>query len=39
MRVEDAGQPDGLIVEELQKGYEIGGKVLRPSMVKVVGNS
>jgi Molecular chaperone GrpE (heat shock protein) len=39
MRVEDAGQPDGLIVEELQKGYEAGGKVLRPSMVKVVGNS
>ncbi len=38
MRVEDAGQPDGLIVGELQKGYEISGKVLRPSMVKVVGN-
>lgn len=39
MRIEDAGQPDGLVVEELQKGYEFGGKVLRPSMVKVVGNS
>lgn len=39
MRVEDAGQADGLIVEELQKGYEMGGKVLRPSMVKVVSNS
>lgn len=38
MRVEDAARPDGLVVEELQKGYEIGGKVLRPSMVKVVGN-
>lgn len=39
MRVEDAGKPDGLIVEELQKGYEVNGRVLRPSMVKVVGNS
>ncbi len=39
MRVEDACQADGLIVEELQKGYEMGGKVLRPSMVKVVSNS
>lgn len=39
MRVEDAGQADGLIVEELQRGYEMGGKVLRPSMVKVVSNS
>ncbi len=39
LRVEDAAQPDGQIVEELQKGYEINGKVLRPSMVKVVGNS
>jgi molecular chaperone GrpE len=38
MRVEDASQPDGLVVEELQKGYTAGGKVLRPSMVKVVGN-
>jgi molecular chaperone GrpE len=39
LRVEDASQPDGLIVEEFQKGYELNGKVLRPSMVKVVGNS
>lgn len=39
MRVEDPGQADGLIVEELQKGYAAGGKVLRPSMVKVVGNA
>ncbi len=39
MRVEDVCQADGLIVEELQKGYEMGGKVLRPSMVKVVSNS
>jgi molecular chaperone GrpE len=39
MRVEDTGQPDGLVVAELQKGYTAGGKVLRPSMVKVVSNS
>lgn len=38
-RVEDAGQPDGLIVDELQKGYEMGGRVLRPSMVRVVSNA
>jgi molecular chaperone GrpE len=39
LRVEDASQPDGQVVEELQKGYELSGKVLRASMVKVVGNS
>jgi molecular chaperone GrpE len=39
MRVEDDGQPDGLVVEELQKGYMANNKVLRPSMVKVVSNS
>jgi molecular chaperone GrpE len=39
MRVEDASQPDGLVVEELQKGYMAGAKVLRPSMVKVVSNT
>lgn len=38
-RVEDADRPDGLIVDELQKGYEMGGKVLRPSMVRVVSNA
>jgi molecular chaperone GrpE len=38
MRVEDAGQPDGLVVEELQKGYVSQAKILRPSMVKVVSN-
>lgn len=38
-RVEDAARPDGLIVEELQKGYEMGGRVLRPSMVRVVSNA
>ncbi|WP_371370630.1 nucleotide exchange factor GrpE [Sporomusa aerivorans] len=38
MRVEDACQPEGMIVEELQKGYKINGRTVRPSMVKVVGN-
>lgn len=38
MRVEDETQADGTVVEELQKGYAVRGKVIRPSMVKVVGN-
>ena len=38
MRVEDPGQPDGIVVEELQKGYSLRGKVIRPSLVKVVSN-
>jgi len=38
MRVEDPEQPDGTIAEELQKGYSVRGKVIRPSMVKVVSN-
>ncbi len=38
MRVEDESQADGTVVEELQKGYAVRGKVIRPSMVKVVGN-
>ena len=38
MRVEDADKEDGAIAEELQKGYMVQGKVIRPSMVKVVGN-
>lgn len=37
LRVEDAEQAEGTIVEELQKGYSVKGKVIRPSMVKVVG--
>ena len=37
MRVEDSEQPGGTIVEEFQKGYAVGSKVIRPSMVKVVG--
>ena len=38
MRVEDDTKADGTVVEELQKGYAVRGKVIRPSMVKVVGN-
>lgn len=37
LRVEDDERPAGTIVEELQKGYSVRGKVIRPSMVKVVG--
>ncbi len=39
MRVEDADQEDGMIVEELQKGYKVKTRVIRPSMVKVVNNN
>ena len=38
MRVEDAEKEDGTIVAELQKGYIVKGRVIRPSMVQVVGN-
>ncbi|MBU2701489.1 molecular chaperone GrpE [Sporomusaceae bacterium BoRhaA] len=39
MRVEDAEAEDGIITEELQKGYKVKNRVVRPSMVKVVNNS
>jgi molecular chaperone GrpE len=39
MRVEDAEAEDGTITEELQKGYKVKNRVIRPSMVKVVNNS
>lgn len=39
MRVAADDQPDGMIVEELQKGYKVNGRVIRPSMVKVAGNN
>lgn len=39
MRVSDADKPDGLIVEELQRGYLYRGTALRPSMVKVIANN
>lgn len=38
MRVEDSEQEEGTIIEEFQKGYVVRGKVIRPSMVKVVGH-
>ena len=39
LSVADENSPDGQIAEELQRGYKLFGKVLRPSMVKVVKNS
>ncbi|WP_093691565.1 nucleotide exchange factor GrpE [Sporolituus thermophilus] len=39
MRVEDPDRRDNTVVEVLQKGYMVHGKVIRPSMVKVVNNS
>lgn len=38
MRVEDGGHPENSVVEELQRGYVMHDRVLRPSMVKVAGN-
>ena len=37
MRVEDSGQLEGTVLEELQKGYSVQSRVIRPSMVKVSG--
>lgn len=39
MRIANPEKEDGIIVEELQKGYILNGKIVRPSMVKVVGNN
>ncbi len=33
--VEDTDQPDGMVVEEVQKGYMLGEEMLRPARVKV----
>lgn len=38
MRVADETKEDDTVAEELQCGYSVHGKVIRPSMVKVVGN-
>ncbi len=38
MRVENSDKEDGAIVAELQKGYMVKGRVIRPSMVQVAGN-
>lgn len=37
MRVEDSSVPTDTVVEVLQPGYTIGGRVLRPALVKVSG--
>lgn len=33
--VEDSDQPEGMVVEEIQKGYMLGEDMLRPARVKV----
>lgn len=38
MRVADESKEDDTVAEELQKGYSVRGRVIRPSMVKVIGN-
>ena len=35
MQVESEEHEDNIVVEELQKGYRLGGRVIRPAMVKV----
>lgn len=35
MQVEDTGNPENTVVEELRRGYYLKGKVIRPAMVKV----
>lgn len=39
MRVENPDMEDETIAQELQKGYMVKGRVIRPSMVQVVANS
>lgn len=39
MRVENSELEDGAIAMEMQKGYMVKGRVIRPSMVQVVANS
>lgn len=38
MKVEAPDEPEGTILEEIRRGYTLGGKVIRASMVKVSGN-
>ena len=38
MRVEDPEREDDTVAQELQKGYMVKGRVIRPSMVQVVFN-
>jgi molecular chaperone GrpE len=39
MQEETDEHPDGYITEEIQRGYRLGDRVLRPSMVKVASNT
>lgn len=34
--VEEKGKESGIIIEEMQKGYTVHGKILRPAKVKVI---
>jgi molecular chaperone GrpE len=38
MQEETDAYPDGYVAEEMQRGYRLGDRVLRPSMVKVASN-
>lgn len=38
MRVEDPDKEDDTVAQDLQKGYMVKGRVIRPSMVQVVSN-
>ena len=38
LRVEDPEKEDDTVAQELQKGYMVKGRVIRPSMVQVVSN-
>lgn len=39
MQEETSEHPDGTVIEEMQRGYRLGERVLRPSMVKVASNT
>jgi molecular chaperone GrpE len=39
MQEETTEHPDGHVIEEMQRGYRLGERVLRPSMVKVANNA
>lgn len=36
MHIEDAEQPENIVAEVFSKGYQLGDKILRPAVVKVV---
>ena len=38
MSIQDSGKEEGIIVNEVQKGYKLNDKVIRPSMVNVASN-